>query len=186
MPYFTPAIVEVNSNGATNPRTGEVWDRFVQVRFATGARTELHDDGIIGHTMISETIGEVIHVDPISAVLRPEEAVDFLLSRGLVDPHMGPELPPGWPLRMDLSNEDAARLACRIVDPIWQVPSLPYRAIYPFAREGAHILVESDIGRFVVTMTLDCGRRSIPGSDLRAGTYLWWTGYTRFAPLAFL
>ncbi len=187
MPYFTLVTVEENANGATNPRTGEVLDRFIRVRFTTGARTEIFDDGIVGFTpQPSGTIESAIRVEPITTMLRAGETVDILLVAGLYDSEIGSALPADWPLHMDLSGEDEAHLACRIVDPQWQAPALPYRATYPGLMERSHILVESDLGRFIVHVTQEHGERQLAGADLRQGDYLWWTGYQRFVPFAFL
>ncbi len=187
MPYFTLVTVEENENGATNPRTGEVFDRFVHVRFTTGAQTEIHDDGITGFTFEPrDAIGSAIRVEPITTVLQTGETLDILLVAGLYHPEIGPALPADWPLHMDLSGEDEARLACRIVDPQWQAPELPYRAAYPMLMDRPHILVESDLGRFIVHVTQEHDKRQVAGADLRQGDYLWWTGYQRFIPYAFL
>lgn len=193
MAYFISASIEANEDGATNPSTGEVFDRFVLVRFPTGERTELHDDGIIGFVPLDPNaavqIEAAIKIDPITLALRAGETVDILLRTVVLTPHIGPALPTGWPLHMDLSGADDARLACRIVDPLWRAPApsvLPFRAAYPTLYAKAHILVESDCGRFIATPSFGWGNRHRTDAELRAGEYLWWTGYQRFAPDAFL
>lgn len=187
MAHFALATVEANENGATNPTTGAVFDRFVRVRFATGQRAELHDDGIAGFIPIpGADAWQAIQVEPITTGLRAGERIDILLPTGVDEPAMGSALPPGWRHHMDLSGEDAVRLACQIVNPRWDVPALPFRRAYaPLLRE-AHILVASDIGRFVVRVRMDCGERHLSGADVQAGDDLWWTGYQRFMPLGFL
>lgn len=194
MPYFTLVTVEENENGATNPTTGGVWDRFVRVRCTTGAQAEIHDDGLVDFRRVAEpSVSPGLRVEPlgtklepITTVLQTGETVDILLVAGLYHPEIGPALPANWPLHMDLSGEDEARLACRIVDPQWQAPALPYRAAYPMLMDRPHILVESDLGRFIVHVSQEHDKRQVAGADLRQGDYLWWTGYQRFRPYAFL